>query len=210
MRKLFTGLAAAVLLCGPAAAAEYTQGVHYQELSQPQPVSTGEKIEVRELFWYGCPHCYRLEPTIQSWLENGKPENAEYVPMPAVLRDSWAFHGRVYYTFEALGMVDELHSKFFDALHRERRRITNVEQLAEWASQYGVEEQAVIDAFNSFAVETKMRQARVLVGKYQATGVPTMIVDGKYRTTGSMAGSNEELMRVVNYLVGLAAEERGS
>ncbi len=201
------GLLAGSLLLLPAFGAEYTAGVHFDEIETPQPVQTGDKIEVVELFWYGCPHCYNLEPYIQKWLRN-KPENAEYVPTPAVLRDSWAFHAGVYYTFEALGLVERLHGAFYDAIHKERRNIRSVEAFADWASEQGVDRKQIVDTFGSFGVDSKVRTARMLSERYGATGVPTIIVDGRYRATSTMAGGHEALMGMVDFLVAKAAEER--
>jgi thiol:disulfide interchange protein DsbA len=207
MRKLALGLA--VLLCFAlnAAHAEYTTSVEYVELFQPVPVETGDKIEVRELFWYRCPHCYSLEPTLKKWLAN-MPAEAEFVRMPAVLRDSWALHARAYYAFEALGVLDTMHSAMFDAIHKERRKLGTAEEIADFAAEHGVDRDAFLNAFNSFGVDTKVKRAKVMGRRYEADGVPTIIVDGRYRTSSSMAGGHEQLMKVVEYLIKKAAAER--
>lgn len=208
MKKLFLTFAL-LFLTVPAFAqsGEFTEGAQYEVLAEVQPVQTGDKIEVVELFWYRCPHCYRLEPFIVRWLEN-KPDNAEYVPIPAILNDNWEFGARAYYTFEALGLVDQLHPKFFDAIHKDRKPFNTVEQLAEWASQYGAKPEDIISTFNSFAVNNKLNFASVMGRKYGITGVPSIIIDGKYRTSVSQAGSHEELLDVINFLVDKAAAER--
>ncbi len=188
-------------------AQEFNQGVEYERLSKPLAVQTGDQIEVRELFWYRCPHCYSLEPYIHDWLKR-KPENAEYVPFPAVLSNSWEFQARAFFTFEALGALDKLHVPFFDAIHKENKSIRSPKQLASWAATHGVDEQSVLDAFDSFAVDTKTRQAALLTREYGIDGVPAVIVDGKYRTSGSMAGGNARLFDVIDHLVAKAASER--
>lgn len=208
MKNWIAGAAAGLLMSAAAGAADYESGVHYEELRNPQPVSTGEQIEVVEVFWYGCPYCYALEPHVHRWLESAKPENAEYVPMPAVLSEAWEVHGRAFFAFELLGVVDEMHARFFDAIHAERRRMRSAEEIADFAAENGIDRQAFLDAFSSFAVDSKVRNAQVMAGRYQITGVPTIIVDGRYKATASMAGSNEELMRVVNFLIAKAADER--
>jgi len=190
-----------------ALAQNYEEGVNYERLSKPQPVSTGENIEVRELFWYGCPHCYEFEPYIQRWQQN-KPENATYVPMPAMFNKSWEFHARSYYTFEALGMVDKLHLPFFDAIHKDRKTFASIEQLTDFTSKFEVDPALVKETFESFAVETKTRQAKVAQPGYQVTGVPAIIIDGKFRTSGQMAGDYEELLKVIDFLVDKSASER--
>lgn len=217
MKKLLSGLATAglatmVLVFMPAALAQenqYVEGGHYELLSEFQPVQTGDKIEVVEMFWYRCPHCYRLEPFLVQWLQN-KPENVEYVPIPAMLNPSWEFQARAFYTFEALGLTEQLHGKFFDAIHKERRPFNTVEQLAEWAASHGADPDAITSTMDSFAVNNKLSFASVMSRKYGITGVPAIIVDGKYRTNVSMAGSHEELFNLINYLVKKAAEERQS
>jgi len=205
------GLLVSPLLVAPgfAQSSDFVEGGQYEQLSEAQPVQTGDKIEVVEMFWYRCPHCYRLEPFIHRWLDN-KPDNAEYVPIPAILNENWEFHARAYYTFEALGLVDRLHGKFFDAIHKERLAFNTVEQLAEWATQYDVKQESIVNTFNSFAVNNKLNFASVMGRKYGITGVPSIIVDGKYRTSVSMAGSHEELLNVINFLVEKAAAERNT
>lgn len=207
MKKWFFGVSAALIFLSQAYAAEFELGVHYQELTQPQPIQTGDEIEVLELFWYGCPHCFSLEPHIEKWLKN-KPKNAEYVALPAVLRDSWAIHARAYFTFEALGELDKLHPAFYQAIHVQGRRFTSPEGLADFAAEQGIDKKVFLDTYNSFAVDTKLRHARTMAKRYETTGVPTIIVDGRYRATASMAGTQENLMRLVNFLVAKAAEER--
>ena len=197
----------AFLITQTAWSQEFKQGVEYELLAKPLAVQTGEQIEVRELFWYRCPHCYTLEPYIHDWLSR-KPENADYVPFPAVLSQSWELQARAFFTFEALGALDKLHMPFFDAIHKENKNIRSPKDLAKWAATQGVEEQAVLDTYESFAVDTKTRQAALLTREYGITGVPAIIVDGKYRTSGSMAGGNERLFALIDHLVAKAAQER--
>ncbi len=187
----------------------FIEGGHYELLDEVQPVQTGEKIEVAELFWYRCPHCFRLEPFIVAWAKN-IPENAQYVAIPAVLTKKWEFDARAFYTFDALGLVDELHGKYFLAIHAENRKINTVEKLADWAAENGVERQSIIDTFSSFAVENKLNFANVMTRKYGIAGVPSIIVDGRYRTTVTLAGSHQKLIEVINYLIQKAVEARAS
>ncbi|NKB62326.1 MAG: thiol:disulfide interchange protein DsbA/DsbL [Gammaproteobacteria bacterium] len=185
----------------------FVEGGHYELLAEVQPVQTGDKIEVVEMFWYRCPHCYRLEPYILDWLNN-KPENAEFVPIPAILNEQWVFHGRAFYTFEALGLTEQLHAKLFHAIHAERRRINTIDELAVWAEENGADGQAIKTTFSSFAVENKLNFAHVMSRKYGISGVPAIIVDGRYRTSVSLAGSHEKLIEVINFLIEKAAKAR--
>jgi thiol:disulfide interchange protein DsbA len=211
MRKSCRLLVIFVLWLGvtvqPSWSADFSAGVHYFELIEPQPVQTGKQIEVLELFWYGCPHCYTLEPVVDEWLKT-KPTKAELVRLPAVLRDSWAFHARLYFAFEALDVLDKVHTEFFDEIHKRRNRINSLEALTPFLAAHGIPKDDFMDAYESFAVDSKLRHALLMSNRYEATGVPTMIVDGKYRATASSAGGHEQLMELVNFLVAKAAKER--
>ena len=133
MTKVISTLALLLAFALPVTGQEYEQGINYFPLKIPQPVHTGDKIEVLELFWYRCPHCFELEPYLNKWLKS-KPDFIEYVRLPAVLNRSWGFDARVFYTFVALGLVDSLHEAYFDAIHTDRKRIVTVEQLADWVA----------------------------------------------------------------------------
>ncbi len=186
---------------------EFQEGGQYERLNEAQPVQTGDRIEVVEMFWYRCPHCYRLEPYLEKW-SSSKPENAELVPIPAILSDSWEFHAKVYYTFEALGFMEALHTKFFDAIHRNRVRFTSPEQVQAWVGEQGFDNRKFVDTFHSFAVTNKTNSSRLKTRDYGISGVPAVIVDGKYLTNVAMAGGHEELLKVINFLVDKAATER--
>ena len=186
---------------------KFIEGSHYQRLSETQPVQTGDKIEVVEMFWYQCPHCYNLEPYIARWLKT-KPKNVEFVGVPAVLNARWEFDARMYYTLQALDLQQRLHAKVFDAIHANKIKLNTLEQFANWAVTQGADGEAVRAAFNSFAVENKLSFAKLVSRKYGIRGVPAMIVDGKYRTSVSLAGSQGRMFEVVDYLVQLAAKER--
>ncbi|MGR3914753.1 MAG: thiol:disulfide interchange protein DsbA/DsbL [Gammaproteobacteria bacterium] len=185
----------------------FVEGGHYELLREAQPVQTGDKIEVVEMFWYQCPHCYRLEPFITQWLQN-KPDNAAFVPIPAVLGPRWAFSARMFYALEALGLGKSLHAEVFNAIHAARRPLENFEQFADWAVENGAKRSEIRAAFDSFAVNNKINFAEVMTRRYGLTGVPAIIVDGRYRTSVTLAGSHQELLEVINYLVALAAKAR--
>ncbi len=187
----------------------FVEGGHYEAMSTPQPVSTGDKIEVLELFWYRCPHCNTLEAPLHDWLQNGKPENAEYVAFPAVLSPRWESGARAFYTFDALGISDTFHGKLFYAIHSERKNINSGEQLAKWVGEEGGNAQDILDTYESFAVNTKVNFAKTMSKRYGISGVPAVIVDGRYRTSVSQAGDTKTLFEVINFLVEKAAAERG-
>ena len=207
MKNLFIALSIFLAFTLPSAAQEFQEDVNFFPLLVEQPVRTGDQIEVLEIFWYGCPHCYALEPYLKKWLKN-KPEFVEFVQLPAVLNRSWAFDARVFYTFVALGLMDELHEAYFDAIHQDRRRMKNVEQVASWAQEQGIDPKLILDTFNSFGVDSMLANATQMSGRYEADGVPTIIVDGKYRTTVSLAGGHNEIIDLINYLAQRAKSER--
>ena len=196
-----------ILVALGARAADWEEGVNYFKLAEPQPVVTGDKIEVRELFWYGCPHCYALEPFIENWAKNNKPKNAEYVLMPGIFQKASEFHARAFYAFQALGIVNKVHKDFYDEIHQRGNRIYTLDGLVQFVSKYGIGEKEFKDAFNSFAVDANVRNAERMFTAYGATGVPTIIVDGRYRATVGSAGGHEQLLQLINYLVAKAAKE---
>ena len=209
MTKIISTLALLLAFTLPVTGQEYEQGINYFPLKIPQPVHTGDKIEVLELFWYRCPHCFELDPYLNKWLKS-KPDFIEYVRLPAVLNRSWAFDARVFYTFVALGLVDSLHEAYFEAIHTDRKRIVTVEQLADWVADKGQDSQQILDTFNSFGVDSMVAHAADMSSRYETDGVPTIIVDGKYRTKVSLAGGHNELIDLMNYLALRAQSERSN
>lgn len=197
-------LLVSVLLTGPLAAAEYAEGKQYLRLSKPQPTTTPDKIEVVELFWYGCPHCYELEPHIQKWLET-KPGDVEFVRMPAVLGQRWVLLGKAYYTAELLGVTETIHPALFEALHDKKQKLNDEAAVQDFFVDHGVSAEDFRNTFNSFAVSVKMNNAKSMTRRYALTGVPTVIVNGTFSTSGRQAGGNAGIIRVVDYLV---AQER--
>ena len=185
-------------------AQKYEEGVHYNTLAQALPVQTGDKIEVLELFWYHCPHCFALEPALEHWLEKLIPENAEYVRMPGIFRRSTIFDARVFFTLEALGIVNKMHADVYQEIHVRKNPFRELADLNGLLQKYGISESDFEAAFNSFAVDTKTKHAQKMFERYQATGVPTIVVDGKYRATASTAGGQTQLMELTNFLVAKA------
>jgi len=157
-------------------------------------------VEVAEVFWYGCPHCYTFKPLVESWAED-LPEDVNYVKIPAALGSSWEPHAKAFYALEAMGELDKVHDALFDALAGERRPLNSGEALADFVSGYGVDGEEFLKNYNSFGVNAKMQQAQSKIRGARVTGTPTMLVNGKYRVTASMAGSHEATLEVVDYLI---------
>jgi thiol:disulfide interchange protein DsbA len=200
LTTLLLALFVVVVLPGSAQAKEYQEGKEYLLLSSPQPTSTGDKIEVVELFWYGCPHCYDLEPVVQAWVER-KPEYVELVRMPAIVGPRWELLAQAYYTAELLGVSDTMHPALFKAIHEKNMKINDEAALQAFFVDQGVSADDFQKTFKSFAVAVKMNNSRQMTRRYKISGVPTVIVNGKYSTGAKLAGSNEGIFEVVDYLV---------
>jgi len=181
---------------------KFQQGRHYTMLPVAQPTSAGPgKIEVVEIFWYGCPHCYSLEPYISDWVADDLPENVEFVRMHAALNRGWQVHARVFYTAEALGVLDEVHEDLFREIHVNRNPLNTQELLVEFFANHGVPEDQFLDAFNSMGVQTNLRRADAQVRRFRITGVPAVIVNGKYVTGADKAGGYDQLFEVIEFLI---------
>lgn len=190
----------AVSFGAQAQTAPWQEGQHYTKLSNPVPTDSGDKIEVAEVFWYGCPHCYTFKPLIEAW-EGDIADDVRFVLLPAALGRSWEPHARAYYTVEALDKLNETHDALFNALARDRRQLDSAEALAGFLADYGVDEEAFVKTFNSFGVNAKMQQSQAKIRGARITGTPTMLINGKYTVSASMAGSHENMIKVVDYLV---------
>ncbi len=193
-------LLTALAVFGQANAADWKEGTHYKKLDTPVRTDSGSRVEVAEVFWYGCPHCYNFKPLAESW-EAKAPDYVEYVRIPAALGRSWEPHARAFYALEAIDALDKLHNPMFEALAGQRRPLNDGESLAEFVSGYGVDREEFLNSYNSFGVNARMQQAQSKIRGARITGTPTMLVNGKYTVSASMAGSLEAMLAVVDYLV---------
>ena len=184
---------------GPALS-EYDEGIEYKKVSPAVPNHTSSKLEVVELFWYGCPHCFHLEPQLHKWLKN-KPANVNFVRIPAIFNKQWALHAKAYYTAEFLGIVDKIHEPLFNEIHVKKKHLHSAQALQAFFARYGVSKQDFESTFNSFAVDSKVRRALDLTRRYGINGVPAMVVNGKYMTDGPMANGNKGMLKMVDYLI---------
>jgi len=171
----------------------------YIELPTAQPTSTGDKIEVVEVFWYGCPHCYQIEPYIEKWLKE-KAEYIEFVRMPGILGKNWLSHARAFYAAEKIGVLEKIHKPLFDAIHKDKRKILDEKSLRVFFSEHGVSGDEFDRAYNSSEVEEKVRAAFTAGQGYALTGVPAIIINGKYRTSATVAGDFNKVIDVINTL----------
>ncbi|MCG8316354.1 MAG: thiol:disulfide interchange protein DsbA/DsbL [Pseudomonadales bacterium] len=183
-----------------AAAETFREGVDYKMLSTPVEVDNPKNIEVREFFWFGCPHCFALEAQLSDWKKT-MPEGVDFVATPAPLNKSWKPHAHAYYIAEALGKLDEIVPALFDVIHVDKKRVTSQDQLAEFFTQYGVSEDEFNKLYNSFSVRVNVRKAEALAKTYRLTGVPAIIVNGKYLVENRTAKTNERMIEIVNFLI---------
>ncbi|WP_041655132.1 thiol:disulfide interchange protein DsbA/DsbL [Marinobacter nauticus] len=183
----------------------WVAGEHYRVLDNPVRTASDNGVEVAEVFWYGCPHCYNFKPLAEAW-EAEAPDYINYVKLPAALGRSWEPHAYAFYALEAMGELDKVHDALFDALAGERRPLNTPEALADFVAGYGVDAEKFLENYNSFGVRARVQQAQAKIRGARITGTPTMLVDGKYVVSASMAGSHENTLKVVEYL---AEKERG-
>jgi thiol:disulfide interchange protein DsbA len=185
----------------PLLADDYLEGNEYLKLEKPQPTASGDKVEVVELFWYGCPHCYRLEPYLKDWSAD-LPGDVQFTRLPAILGPGWELLAKAWFTADLLGVTDKSHTALFEELHVRKKRINTEDSLREFFVKQGVSAEDFDKTFRSFAVAIKLNNARLMTRRYALTGVPTVIINGKYSTSASLAGGNAELINVMNYLIG--------
>lgn len=184
-------------------------GVHYLRLSPTQPTSSNpDQVEVCEVFWYGCPHCYNFDPLLEEWRER-QPDYVSFVRVPAVWNDLLRLHARAFYTAEALGKGAEMHAEFFREIHERDNRLESEAKLTEFFGRFGVDAAAFKAAFDSFDVQAKLQRADELSRRYRIGSVPTIVVNGKYTTDAPQAGGGyEDLLALTDELVAAEREAR--
>jgi thiol:disulfide interchange protein DsbA len=201
MIKAILILAASLLpLAAIATPLAYVEGVHYKPTTQRIATSDEKVVEVIELFSYSCPHCFNLDPQVDEW-EKTLPANVTFSRVPAIFRDSWLQLARVFYAAEATGDLEKLHSVIFSAIHVEKRRLETEEQLLDFVAEQGIDRDMFAKTMNSFSVKGKVKKALLLSQTSGITGVPAMMVNGKYIVDAPMAGGMPEMLKVVDFLV---------
>jgi thiol:disulfide interchange protein DsbA len=187
---------------------QFEEGTHYRRLVPTQPTVGGaDKIEVAEFFWYGCPHCYTFEPTINGWAANDKPANVRFVRIPAMWNGLLVLHARLFYAEEILarnGTIKEpevFRDAVFEEYHRRGNRLASEGAIQKLFARFGVSEEEFSRTWNSFEVDQKLRVAQDLARRYSISSVPAIVVNGKYRTGAQEVGSNEKWMELVDELI---------
>lgn len=198
MKKfIFGGMTAMVMaFSANAMAADYVAGKDYTVIKNPGKVDVPGKIEVREFFWYGCPHCFKLEPYMQTWLK-ALPKDVHFVRTPAAMNKMWEQGARAYYVSEELGIRKKTHLPLFHAIQVENKQLFDQASQAKFFTKFGVPEAKFNSLYNSFSVSSKIAKSNQLAQQYQLTGVPAVVVNGKY----VVQGEDGKVTQVVNYLV---------
>lgn len=182
-------------------AQKFEAGKHYSVLDKPVATQVGDgKIEVRELFWYYCPHCSNIEPTLNNWLAKND-KSIEFVRQPAVFSKRWISGAVYFYVLEELGLVEKLHKELFASIHEDNVIFNSKQDFIDWLGLFNVDEAKAKKAFSSFNIRTKVNRASKLSREYKVSGVPAFVVNGKYSTGSKQAGGEEEIFEVIDYLV---------
>jgi thiol:disulfide interchange protein DsbA len=179
----------------------FEEGVHYVELFDPLlSDAPAEKIEVTEFFWYGCPHCFHLEPSLQKWKKTAD-KDIQIVSIPATLNPNWKLHAKVYYAAEAMGVLDKIHNPLFQAIHDQGRRLFSEKSILRFFASQGVDADKFKDAMDSMVVATKVKRADEISRQASLTGVPALVVAGRYRVLSGGVSGYDEMFQVVDFLV---------
>jgi thiol:disulfide interchange protein DsbA len=189
----------------------FVEGVNYQPIVPAQPTVNPDKVEVTEVFWYRCPHCFRFQPFIERW-QKTKPDNVDYVRLPAIIRDDWSYYAAAFYTAQALGVLEKIHEPLFDAIHRQKRakELDQEENLMKFFAGFGVSNEDFRKTFHSFAVSSKVRRSDLMTSRYHIHGTPSVVVNGKYLVDPGMANNDYATMiKIINYLVEKESNKKG-
>jgi thiol:disulfide interchange protein DsbA len=176
------------------------EGFDYRVLPMPQPVEMKGKVEVIEFFWYGCPHCYDFEPELSAWIKR-QAKDVTLRRVPVAFREDFMPHSQMFYALEAMGKGDALNEKVMYAMHKENKRLMTENEIADWVATQGIDRNTFLATYRSFAVVSKARASRQLADAYRIDGVPTIVMQGRYVTSPSIAGTKAKAILVMDYLV---------
>jgi thiol:disulfide interchange protein DsbA len=201
-------LASLGLLASPAAFAQSsTLKGQFTQFNPPRPVATGNRIEVLEFFYYGCPVCYELQPHMARWLTIA-PEYIALRRVPVLSAEGWEPFARLYYTLEALGQLGRLHWPVYDNFHFDGVQLNQVKDMLDWVARNGIDRSKFTVIYNSSDIDQKLQDVRAMMKTYDIRAVPTIVVDGKYSSSARIAGGTRQLVQVVDQLVRQARKER--
>ena len=205
--SLRTLLASAAATLAFAASAPALAQQPYSMVNPAQPTEGGGKIEVIEFFWYGCPHCYHLEPMVNTFIQKAA-KDVVFKRVPAIPSDAWGEHAKIFYTLEAMGLLDKYHQKVFDAIQQDKVNLGNKKMREEWLAKNGIDPVKYAEVEKSFSVATKLQRAKQLTYAYKVDSVPRVVVNGKYATSAEQAGGPQNVFTVVDQLIGMSRKEK--
>ena len=192
-------LAAFVSVGAPAIAQPLVSGKDYRALQPAQPVDNPKRIEVIEFFWYGCPHCADLQPALKAWMKT-KAADIELRRVPAVFRESWIPHTRLFYTLEAMGQLDRLHDEVFQSIHEQKTDLGDLAKMQAWVGKRGVDPKKFADVYGSFGIDSRVQRSIQMSKAYQLSGTPSLVVNGRYLTSPAMTQGHERTFQVIDQL----------
>lgn len=190
-----------------APAVDFKAGQHYEVLRQSVRTSDPDRIEVVEVFWYGCGHCYTFKPMVEEWAET-LGNDVVKSRLPAVWHPVMELHARAYYTAESLGVVDKVHTAIFEAMNLRGEELASKKDIADLFEAAGVSREEFEDTFDSFGINSAITRGDSRQRAYGIRGTPELIVDGKYRITGTMAGSHAGMLQVADHLIEMERSSR--
>ena len=183
------------------------EGRNYIRLKTPQPVETGNKIEVIEFFSYGCPHCAHLEPELAPWIKS-LPPDVQFRRVPVLFNPSWITLAKIYYTLSALELESKLTPEVFSAIHDKGTNLANEKAFLDWIASKGIDRKKVEEMMGSFAIAGKVNKAKSQAQAYRIESVPTLVVDGKFVTASDKVGTHAQMPGALNFLIAKARAER--
>jgi thiol:disulfide interchange protein DsbA len=199
------GLSSPTFAQGPA---KFVAGKDYMKLDRAVPTETeAGKVEVIEFFWYSCPHCSAFEPTFAQWVKNA-PKDVVVRRVPVAFREDFAPQQRLYFSLEAMGLLDKIHGKVFQAIHVERLPLSTDASILAWVEKQGVDKNKFADTAKSFGVASKLKRAVQLQNDFKIEGVPSLGIAGKYYTDGTLSGSMERALQVTESLLAQVRQGR--
>ncbi|SFL05145.1 thiol:disulfide interchange protein DsbA [Nitrosomonas aestuarii] len=187
--------------------AEIVEGRDYKVLENQQPVRSDDRIEVIEFFWYGCQYCNSLHPHIKEWLKN-KPSDVDFRYVPAIFRDNWIPGAKAFYTIETLDIMETIHDKIYDAIHQDKINLTDESVLFGWVEKQGVDKEKFVNIYNSFTIQNQVARSNQMTRQYQLTGVPALVIEGKYVTSGRQGGTPQLTIRILDEIIDMVRKSK--
>ncbi|MEC9374899.1 MAG: thiol:disulfide interchange protein DsbA/DsbL [Pseudomonadota bacterium] len=185
----------------PPIAYKFKEGNHFRRMTSSQGTSSSpDKIEIAEVFWYGCSHCYNFEPLLEDW-KRKLPNDVSFVRIPVIWNPTNEVHARAMYTADALGVLEKAHEEIFRAIHVQNNQLSSQEGLATFFARLGIENDAFTEAYNSFGVESATKRAASLTGRYGVLSVPMLIINGKYAVDGPQSRTFNDMLNTAEELV---------